>query len=103
MVLLEFSVTPLDKGLSVSPYVARCVAIVEQSGLDYQLNAMGTIVEGELADVLGVMQRCIEALAQDCERITCAAKLDYRRGGKGRIQAKVASVEAHLGHPLKHA
>ena len=51
MVLLEMSITPLGKGESVSQYVAECVELVEQSGLDYELHAMGTIVEGELDEV----------------------------------------------------
>ena len=36
MVLLEFSISPLDKGQSVSAYVARSLEIIEQSGLDYR-------------------------------------------------------------------
>lgn len=92
MVLLEFSVTPLNQGESVSPYVARCVELVAASGLDYRLHAMGTIVEGDLLTVLDLMRRCIEAVAVDCDRVTCAAKLDYRRGHSGRLDAKVRSV-----------
>src|SRR5438132_11979998 len=61
MVLLEFSVTPLGEGESVSRYVARCVELVAASGLDYRLHAMGTIVEGELDQVLDLMRRSIEA------------------------------------------
>ena len=61
---------------------------------------MGTIVEGELADVLALMQRCIEQMATHSDRVSCAAKIDYRRGLTGRIQAKVASVEGHLGRKL---
>lgn len=101
MVILEFSITPLGVGESVSAYVARCVEIVEQSGLEYQLHAMGTLVEGDLDQVLGVMQRCIEAVAADCDRVTCAAKLDLRRGKTGRLQSKVASVEQKLGREVK--
>jgi uncharacterized protein (TIGR00106 family) len=101
MVLLEMSVVPVGKGESLGPYVARCVDIVEQSGLDYQLHAMGTIVEGELSDVLRVMQQCIEELAKDSERVTCTARLDYRKGVSGQIKDKVASVEQHLGRQLK--
>lgn len=101
MVLLEFSVTPMGTGESVSPAVARCLEIVERSGLAYQLHAMGTLVEGDLETVLGVMRQCIEAVAADCNRVTCTAKLDLRRGHSGRIQAKVASVERHLGRQLK--
>ena len=88
-------------GESVSPAVARCLEIVEQSGLAYQLHAMGTLVEGDLEIVLDVMRRCIEAVAADSNRVTCTAKLDVRRGHSGRLQAKVASVERHLGRQLK--
>ncbi len=101
MVLLEFSIAPLAKGESVSQYVARSLDIIDKSGLDYQLHAMGTIVEGELDQVLDVLKKCINAMAADCDRITCTAKLDYRKGKRGRLRSKVASVEQKLGRPLK--
>jgi uncharacterized protein (TIGR00106 family) len=103
MVILEFSVAPLGMGESVSGYVAKCLEIVEESGLDYQLHAMGTLVEGELDQVLGVLKRSIEATSVDCPRVTCSAKLDFRRGHSGRLKSKVQSVEDKLGRPLKHA
>lgn len=101
MVLLEFSISPLEKGESVGQYVARSLKIVEASGLDYRLHAMGTIVEGELGQVLDLLKQCFEALAADCQRITCTAKIDYREGAAGRLDAKVSSVEEKVGHPLK--
>lgn len=100
MVLLEFSISPLGKGDSVSEYVAQSVEIIDASGLDYELHAMGTIVEGELSEVLSVLQKCMEAMATDCDRISCTAKLDYRPGKSGRIQSKVKSVEERLGRRL---
>src|SRR4029079_4345639 len=100
MVLLEMSITPLGKGESVSQYVAECVRLVDESGLDYELHAMGTIVEGELDQVLDLMRRCIEQTALHSDRVTCAAKLDYRHGHSGRIASKVASVEEKLGRSL---
>lgn len=96
MVLLEMSITPLGKGESVSSYVAECVRIIDASGLDYELHSMGTIVEGELEEVLDLMRQCIEAVARHSDRVTCAAKLDYRRGHSGRIQGKVQSVRQKL-------
>jgi uncharacterized protein (TIGR00106 family) len=101
MVLLEFSMTPLGKGESVSPYVARSLKIIEESGLDYRLHAMGTIIEGQMDQVLAVVQRCFEALASDCDRITCSAKFDYRRGHTGRLTSKISSVEQKLGKKLQ--
>src|SRR5437660_7081497 len=99
MVLLDFSMTPLGKGESVSAYVARCLEIVAASGLDYRLHAMGTTLEGELDEVLAVVRRCFEALRPDCERITCSVKIDYRKGPAGRLESKVHKVEALLGRP----
>ncbi len=101
MVLLDFSMTPLGKGESVSPYVARCLEIVAQSGLEYRLHAMGTILEGEWEQVFGVVQRCYEALAADCERITCSIRVDYRQGPASRLESKVQKVQELVRAPLQ--
>ena len=86
MVLLEFSMFPLDKGASVGKYVARSIDIIDRSGLDYQTHSMGTVLEGELDEVLDVVRRCYEAMAADCDRIECSIKLDARKGSSGRLQ-----------------
>ena len=101
MVLMEFSITPMDKGESVSQYVARCVDIIDRSGLEYELHSMGTIVEGELEAVLAVFKSCMDRLAEDCDRITCTAKIDYRKAQSGRLKSKVNRVEQILGRNLK--
>ena len=101
MVLLEISIVPMGVGESVSQYVAECVDIVDKCGLEYEVHSMGTIVEGELDDVLNLMQKCIEKMAEHSDRVTCAAKLDYRRGQSGRLTAKVDSVEQKLGRSIK--
>ena len=100
MVLLEFSMSPLGVGESVSPYVARSLEIIDRSGLPYELHAMGTIVEGDIDEVLRVMRECMLAMSQSCDRITCTAKLDYRKGHRGRLRSKVKSVEDKLGRSL---
>ncbi|MGY8768357.1 MAG: MTH1187 family thiamine-binding protein [Pirellulales bacterium] len=101
MVLLEFSISPLGKGESVSQYVVRSLEIIDASGLDYRLHAMGTIIEGELSEVLSVLQQCMEAISEDCDRVSCTAKIDYRRGHQGRLDSKVATVEQKLGRKLQ--
>jgi uncharacterized protein (TIGR00106 family) len=102
MVLLEMSIVPLGEGESVSQYVARCVDLVDRSGQNYELHAMGTIVEGDLSQVLKLLQQCIEEVAKSANRVTCTAKIDYRQGVSGSLQSKVASVEQKLGRPVKH-
>ncbi len=97
MILLEFSMSPLGVGA----YVARSLEIVEQSGLDYRLHAMGTILEGEWDDALAVVKRCYEAMLSDCPRISCSIKIDARERASGRLESKVRSVEKRLGRKLK--
>ena len=103
MVLLEFSMYPIGKGESVSRYVARSLDIIDRSGLDYRLHAMGTVIEGDWDECMAVVRKCYEAMRKDCGRVECAIKIDYRRGRRGRLKTKVASVEKRLGRKLKTA
>ena len=93
MVLLEFSMSPMDKGESVSDYVSRSLKIISESGIDYRLNPMGTVLEGEWDEVIGVVKQCYEKMRSDCKRITCSIKIDYRDGKKGRLETKMSSVK----------
>lgn len=100
-VLLEFSMTPLDKGASVSKYVARSLDIIDRSGLAYRLNPMGTVLEGEWDEVMDVVRACYERMREDCERISCSIKIDYRNDTTGRLTSKIRSVERRLGRDVR--
>ena len=102
MVLLEVSMSPLGKGESVGKYVARSLEIIDKSGVDYRLNPMGTVLEGEWDAVFDVVKRCYERMKKDCNRISCTIKVDYRKGHVGRLEGKIASVEQKLRRPIKH-
>ena len=101
MVLLEFSMSPMDKGESVSNYVSRSLEIISESGIDYRLNPMGTVLEGEWDEVMTVVKQCYETMRSDCKRITCSIKIDYRYEQGGRLVTKMSSVEKRLGKKLK--
>jgi uncharacterized protein (TIGR00106 family) len=100
MVLLEFSMTPSTSGESKSQYVARILDIIDRSGLPYQLTPMGTIIEGEWAEVMAVVTDCFEAFEVDCPRISSQIKIDYRAGTTSRMKSKVEAVESLLGRKL---
>ncbi len=95
-VLAELSLFPLDKGDSLSPYVARMVRIIRDSGLNYTLHAMGTCLEGSWSEVMDVVNACFEDLEQDCERIYMTLKLDFKKGKQGQIEHKVGAVEERM-------
>lgn len=94
--MIEFSVMPLGADESMTSEVAECMQVIRESGLDYELHAMGTIVEGPLEELLKLVEQCMRRVSQGDRRVTCSAKLDLRPGHTGRIKAKVASVEAKL-------
>ena len=101
MVLLEFSMSPMDKGESVSSYVSRSLKIISESGVDYRLNPMGTVLEGEWDEVMAVVKQCYEKMRSDCKRITCSIKIDYRHEKKDRLETKMSSVEKKLDKKLR--
>jgi uncharacterized protein (TIGR00106 family) len=101
MVLLEFSMSPLGKGESVGKYVARSLDIIDRSGIEYRLNPMGTVIEGDWDRVFNVVKRCFDTMRKDCNRISVSIKVDYRKGRRGRLSSKMASVEKRLKRKLK--
>lgn len=101
MIMAEFSIVPLGEGASVSRFVARAVEVVADSGLEYRLTPMGTVVEGEWDDVFAVIKDAFDAVHDDSMRTTCTIKIDCRRADGFRMERKIASVEDKLGRPLK--
>jgi uncharacterized protein (TIGR00106 family) len=95
-VIIEFSIFPMDKGESLSPYVARALKMIQNSGLPYEMNPMGTCVEGEWSEVMALVDRCFQELEKDCSRINLSLKADYRKGPAGRMKGKIESVNAKL-------
>jgi uncharacterized protein (TIGR00106 family) len=99
--LAELSVFPLDKGgAGLSRYVARSIRIIEESGLDYEVHAMGTLLEGPAEKIWEVIRKCHEEMAADCDRVMTTVKIDDRKGVAGSIRKKVASVEEKLGRTV---
>lgn len=101
MTLMEFSLIPLDKGASFSKYVAGTLSIVDESGLAYRLNPMGTVVEGEWEDLLNLLTRCFKTLEKDSNRISLSVKFDHRKGVRGALDEKIKSVEEKAGRTFR--
>jgi uncharacterized protein (TIGR00106 family) len=101
MALMEFTLIPLDKGASFSKYVSGTLKVVEESGLDYRLNPMGTVVEGEWDDLLGLLTRCVRKLEQESDRISLSVKFDIRKGVTGALDGKIKSVQERSGFTVR--
>jgi uncharacterized protein (TIGR00106 family) len=94
--IAEFSITPIGVGVHVGKYVAKAVRIVRDSGLKYELNPMGTVVEGSWDAVMAVIKTCNDELLRECERLSISIKIDSRRGRAPPMEDKVRSVAERL-------
>jgi uncharacterized protein (TIGR00106 family) len=96
-VLVAFSVTPMGAGEHVAESVAEAVRVVRDSGLANRTDAMFTLVEGDdLAEVMAVVQRAIEAVAARAHRVSTVIKIDQFPGREDGLNAKVAAIEQRL-------
>ena len=98
--LAEFSAFPVGKGESLSEYVAHSIKIIEESGMPFWVNPMGTVVEGEPEQVWALMAEVCASMRREAPRVLMTIKIDDREGPLDRLERKVASVEEKLGHAL---
>ncbi|MBN2231818.1 MAG: MTH1187 family thiamine-binding protein [Deltaproteobacteria bacterium] len=103
MAMMEISVIPIGTGKpGVSRYVAACLEAVEESSLEHELTAMGTIVVGPVPALLALAGRLHELpLAMGAPRTVTTIKLDERRDRELTIAGKVDDVigRRHDGEP----
>ena len=94
MAIVEISIVPLGTGsTSMSAYVADCIKVLDQSGLNYELHGMGTIIEGQMEELFAVIQKMHEVpFVKGAKRVSTSIKLDDRRDKKGTIKDKVHAV-----------
>ncbi len=99
-VLAEFSIVPVGKGASISPFVAKVMRIVAASGIAYRANPMGTVLEGDWDAVMGVIRRCHDEVLKESERVLTTVRIDDRKGDEKRMEKKLQSVEQKIGMKL---
>ncbi len=97
-VLAGITVVPLGVGLSLSRYVAECERILKEAGLEPQLHANGTNVEGEWGVVFAALERCHERLhAMGAPRVSTTLQIGTRTDRDQSLADKIRSVQEKLG------
>ena len=86
----EIQVIPLGIGVSVREHVKKAHEVLAASGLQVQLHAFGTNVEGELDDILAAVKRVHETLhASGVARISSAIKIGTRTDKEPTLAGKL--------------
>src|SRR6478672_2421739 len=99
--LVEFSVVPVGTGTHLGAQIAEVVALVDASGLAYEVTACGTCVEGEWAEVMELLGRCRDRVRQSAERAVWIIKIDDVRNARDMLMRHVLSIEERLGRGLR--
>lgn len=100
--IAEISVVSVGEGVDISDQVARVVRVIHESGLDYKLNAMSTVVEGDGDQVFDLIKKCHNKMLETAKRVYTVVKIDERKDKPGKMMdRKVQSVEKELEKILK--
>ena len=99
MAVVEVSILPLGTGTpSMSRYVADVLKVLKESNLKYELTAMGTIIEGDLDEVLKWIRKMHEVpFKEGAKRVVTTIEIDDRRDKELTIEGKVKAVESKTG------
>lgn len=95
MAIVEVTIVPLGTAeTSLSKYVADVHKIVLSSEtIKHQLTPMGTILEGDLAEIMQLISKMHEVpFANGAKRVSTSIKIDDRRDKEGSMQQKIDSV-----------
>jgi uncharacterized protein (TIGR00106 family) len=97
--IVAFSISPMagDDTGSVTDAVAAAVRVVRESGLPHETNAMFTNIEGEWDEVMAVVKRAVDVVAEVSPRVGLVLKADIRPGYDGQLTAKVQRIDDVLG------
>ncbi len=96
-VIVDLCVVPIGVGVSVSEHIAACQRVLVRAGLDHELHAYGTNIEGEWDDVMAAIKRCHEVVHEmGAPRISTSLKIGTRIDRDQTMADKVTSVEDKL-------
>ena len=96
-VIADLCIVPMGVGVSVSEYVAACERVLTNAGLDIQLHAYGTNIEGEWDAVFNAIRQCHETVHRmGAPRITTTLKFGTRTDRDQHMSDKIASVRSKL-------
>lgn len=94
MAIIEVSIVPIGtESPGIASYVAEAVKIFKNAGIKYNVTPMGTVLEGELSSLLGLIQKAHEScFSAGAKRVLTHIKIDDRRDKKQSAEEKVAAV-----------
>ena len=86
MVVAELTVTPLVEG-DIKPFIDAAVDEIKKSGVKYEVDALGTTLEGDIDTVLRVARQAHQAVKnKGAERVMTELRIDEKANGAVTIE-----------------
>lgn len=81
--LVSIQILPKTKsGEDVIPLVDAAIAVIEESGVKYQVNPLETTMEGELSKLLAIIEKMNEKMIElGCPGVLSQVKISYNPSG----------------------
>jgi uncharacterized protein (TIGR00106 family) len=99
MISAELTIIPIGTSqTSISKYIAAALRALDETGINYEINGMGTMLESDdPVQLFEAVQKAHDAVfAVGAERVATSIKIDDRRDKEGSLKQKVKSVEEKL-------
>lgn len=95
MILAEISIVPIGSGTSVSKFIKASLKSIEESGLNFMIGPMSTVVEANsLDEIFNVVKNAHEGMiGMGVLRVITSIKIDDRRDKKSSIEYKLNSLK----------
>ena len=98
MPIATINVIPLGTATpSVGSYVADCVKVLKDAGANFKMNAMGTVIDGDLDDILMLVKKMHSVpFKKGVQRVVTTVSIDDRRDKKVTSSEKLESLMERL-------
>ncbi|MFD1851304.1 thiamine-binding protein [Oceanobacillus bengalensis] len=86
--LLSVQIIPKTKnGEDTIPFVDEAIAVIEESGVKYQVNPLETTMEGELSELFQIVEKMNQKMTErGCPSVISQVKVFYKPDGASMDQ-----------------
>ncbi|MFQ5636420.1 MAG: MTH1187 family thiamine-binding protein [bacterium] len=99
--LAHVQFVPVGTGDEIKEMLAKAMTIVDKSELDYQLTAMGLIIEGDWDEIMAIIRKCHQEIMNFADRLSTSIMIDDRKDMTNRLKKNVLEIEYAVGGALK--
>ena len=94
MIILQLSIAPVGKDVSLSRYVKKVISVLKENNIKFETNDMATVIETEdLETLFNIVEKAHKAVIESgAQRVITELKIDDRRDKNVTMGYKLKSL-----------